>query len=190
MKKTLYISLLLLAGLSCKKEQANQALPMLKAEGTLFDTLSQLAIPNCRVFLMETKYRREQIVAETYTDSLGYFHFDSLTRENSIQFANNAYAWHHAQKLTQETYWLKPYVKVHLNIAPMPAYVLKSLHGGFNETPIEFPSSGNYIAVNTSIFDSLHLSLIRQLKNGQWEYDTLNFDLYIDKKYHFIQLNE
>ncbi len=190
MKKTIYIFLLILAGLSCKKEQDKQALPILKAEGTLLDTLSQSAIPNCRVFLLETKDGREQIIAETYTDSIGHFHFDSLTRTNTIQFANNAYAWHDPQIPGQEKYWLKPYVEVLLNIAPMPGYLLQSIRGGFNQSPIDQPSTDKHIPVHASVYDTLDIALFRQKKNGSRLYDTLNFHLFIDKKYSMINLRE
>jgi len=190
MKKIIYIFILLLIGISCKKEREHQAPNITYASGVLLDTLYRRAIPNCRVFLLETKNGREQIVEETSADSLGHFQFDSLTQANTIQFANNAYAWHHPQGLTQEKYWLKPYIKVDIKIHPMPGYIVQSVQGGFNEERIDSPQIFQLLPVTTSIYDSLHIKLIRQKHLGTKSIDTLNFNSYISYTNQIIQLYE
>jgi len=190
MKKLIYISLLLLIGMSCKKEREHQAPNITYASGVLLDTLYRRAIPNCRVFLLETKGGREQIAAETHTDSFGYFQFDSLTQQNTIQFAHNDYAWHDPQSIGQSKFWLKPYIGVNLKIYPMPGYIVQSVQGGFNEERIDSPQIFQLLPVTAPLYDSLYIDLIRQKHLGTKAIDTLHFDTYVSFPNQTILLYE
>jgi|GEM_PF-2148242 len=190
MKKMIYISLLVLLATSCKKDASEQAKPIAPVRGTLYDTLTKHSIPDCRVFLTETKNGRTSIIDETQTNELGQFQFDTLTSNNEIQFANNSYSWHPPQGLKQGKYWLKPYVEVQLKIDSMPGYIVKALRGGFNEAPIDSPQIYQNIPVTTPVFEKLQIKLIRQKYQGNWVYDTLYFNPFIENRDQIILLHE